>query len=218
MTPRTSRMESTGFQVIMVAEDRGAARTKMTKANQTSAGEIPRLREFRQKLDELLRSPYEERAERRRELAGQIHGEATPALFLNDVLRQCSTAGGPDGLDVGIDLLSGFDSDLLDVYCNIVSTDRSRWALRLPARHVYDYVLYILLRALARTSLPPETILAALQDCLLAGTDSIREAATHALGDLGGAAAKELLAQAASQDKDPHVRESAREALEDLGN
>jgi hypothetical protein len=129
-------------------------------------------------------------------------------------LRQCSVGGGAEGLDIAIDILSHFGPETLDVFQRFLERDRTRWS-DAPTTHVNDDVCYMLLRALARSNVPGQTKVGLIEECLNHGTTSIREAATHALADMGGEAAKELLRRA-TRDCDPLVQESACEALDNL--
>jgi hypothetical protein len=179
--------------------------------------EIPRFQTFRASFEQFIRSNFRARAGQRQNLADRIRTNAVPSIYIQEVLRRCST-DGPEGLDIGIDFLTEFGAPLRDVFDTFVNRDRQRWPFASLSNHVNDDVCYMLLRGLARSSLPISDKLPRIADCLHRGTASIREAATHALGDLGGDDAKKLLGQAVVADSDPMVRESAKEALDDLNS
>ena len=133
-------------------------------------------------------------------------------------------------LDVAIDLLKDFGPPVCEFFDAFLKRDRVRWAtatmdgLQVPKTFVGENdggilvtgVCYVLLRALARSSVPYAEKLQRIVECLQCGTGSIREAATHALGDMGGTDARNLLTQAAASDADALVREGAKKALDDL--
>jgi hypothetical protein len=139
-----------------------------------------------------------------------------PSIYIQEVLRQSATSGAPDRLDAGIDMLAQFDAPLIDVFESFLKNDRARWTSASDANHVNDDVCYVLLRALARSGVSPVEKMKLMDECLRTGTRSIREAAVHALGDMGGDAAKKRLRKIIADNSDALVRESAREALEDL--
>ncbi len=179
--------------------------------------EAPRLHDFREQFGMFLRAPLSQQSANRSAIVARIRSSADPALYLHEVLRQCSLGGGgPNSFDLAIDLLSQFDNALLEILESFLDFERSRWNQLATAHHVNDDVCYILLRALARSSVGFQIRLDVIAGCLKHGTNSIREAAVHALGDLGGDAAKNLLQTALRQDLDRHVRESAQEALDDM--
>jgi hypothetical protein len=178
--------------------------------------ELPRFQQFRKDFEQFLCSSYRQRAEKRNAIVNSMRLSAVPSIYIHDVLRQCATGGGPDGLDIGIDLLAGFGDTLLGVFDSFLQKDRSRWPGASSAKHVNDDVCYVLLRALARSNAVNEKKMALIAQCLASGTNSIREAATHALGDMGGETAKKLLKHTVDHDPDNLVRESAQEALADL--
>jgi len=178
--------------------------------------EMPRLQAFRVSLEQFLRSNFRARAAQRQSLADNVRTTAVPSMYIQEILRQCSTGGGSDGLDIGIDLLHEFGDLLPDTLRLLLKSERPRWQSATLAKHVNDDVCYILLRALARSNASADQKLPLLEECASHGTRSIREAATHALGDLQGDDARRLLQRMASQDPDPLVRESAQETLQDL--
>jgi HEAT repeat protein len=135
---------------------------------------------------------------------------------IQDVLQRCVASGDPDRLDAAIDRLTECGEALTEALDAFLAKDKCRWASATAANQVEDDICYVLLRALARSSVPYSEKLQRIADCLHDGTPGIREAATHALGDLGGNEARDLLRKAATADIDPLVRESAQEAVEDL--
>lgn len=184
---------------------------------QRVVAELPRLLAFRQRLRDVLRPKAKQKPEDCSEIIASIRRSAVPTIYVQEVLRQCSTSGGPNSFDLAIDLLAGFDAAVLEVFLGFLAKDRGRWLHAPVACHVNDDVCYILIRALARSKVPFQTKLDSIGECLTHGTSSIREGATHALRDVGGDAAKNLLKHAVAQDPDPLVRDSAQEALDDLG-
>jgi HEAT repeat protein len=117
---------------------------------------------------------------------------------------------------MGIDLLSHLGRQVLEEAQYFLKTDKERWRRRYATHHVNDDVWYILLRALARSNVAASDKLPVLAECALRGSQSIREAATHALGDVGGEEGRQLLQELAANDSDTLVRQSAQEELDDL--
>ena len=178
--------------------------------------ELPRIQAFRHELRQFLRTSVKQQAEQRSSIVASIRSSSVRAIYLDEVLRQCSASAGPNSFDLAIDFLSEFDADLLEVFHGFLNKDRARWLQATAANHANDDICYVLLRALARSNVASQTKLDSISECLTRGTSSIREAATHALGDLEDDAATCLLKQAADQEADPLVRESAQETLDDL--
>ena len=79
-----------------------------------------------------------------------------------------------------------------------------------------DDAWYILLRAAARSDLEPWQKMQILLYCSMDGTESIREAGIHALGDMGGPVAARLLRRIAEGEHSPSVLQAVAEVLADL--
>jgi hypothetical protein len=175
------------------------------------------LTQFRRLVRELLAAPAS-RAALRQEVARSLGNAADPGRYIAELLALCVRAGGPDGLNVGVDALFSVGHQLLDyIVLTFLPADAPRWSRGASRAHPNDDSWYILARALARSDYAPESIKLALLRVGLAGTPSVREATVHALGDVGTPAAVKLLREALS-DPDRMVRESAGEVLADLEN
>jgi hypothetical protein len=179
-----------------------------------SLADFLHLTEFRSLVHELLAKPASG-ALLRQKVAMAICNATEPGRYIDELLTPCVRAGGPDALNVGIDVLSLVGEPLLSYVTAFLSRDADRWSQRDARPHPNDDAWYILARAFARSDSVPESIKVALLRVGLAGTPSMREATVHALGDLGGPAAVKLLRKAQG-DSDAMVRESACEVLADL--
>jgi hypothetical protein len=171
---------------------------------------------FRRLARTLCHGPRIQRAARRQSVVRILREAGEPQRYIGELLDVCVHEGGPDGLDLAIDVLSETGSLTADYVFRFLQRDFSNWQTGLKGSRSSDDVWYALARALAKADLDEKNVkLPLLALGLTAGTPSIREATVHALGDLGGASAKKLLERAV-QDPDRLVRESAGEVLADL--
>jgi hypothetical protein len=179
--------------------------------------EIPRLMEFRRAVRELLRGPANHRKDKRREIIQRIRSSQLPRLYVQEVLRECSTGGGPDSLDIGIDILSQTGPLALEFAQDFLPRDAQRWSpTPTIAHHLHDDFWDILLRAAARATPDRPETLGLIRSCARAGNRGLRDAVILALYDLGTQDARTLLAEMAQNDDDAMIRHDAQELLEDL--
>ena len=185
-------------------------------------GEGTALERYLATLSEKDRKKYltlkEKNKQLREELVQQIRDSAVPEAYLQAVMWKCADVHHPDTLDFSMDLLAGF-SDQLEALCRgFIEADRQRWTIQPQQSHANDDICYVLLRALGRSQVDIAAKLAVIEDCLTNGPRGVREAAVHALGDVGGAEAERLLRVFAKEDVDCLVRESAESLLSEWEN
>jgi hypothetical protein len=173
---------------------------------------------FRFLVQRLLGCPHRERAALREKVAARLREARDPVGYFNELLDQCVTGGGTDGLDIAIDVLSGVGSRTIEYAYEFWKQDHGRWvqANQSPRHHKNDDVWYILLRAMGASSLNEPRKRLLIFHCATAGSASIREAAIHALGELGDSVAVAFLRMGAERDPSPFVRGTAAMVLHDL--
>lgn len=177
--------------------------------------ELPRILTFRQTLVSAVRASPAQRRTLAGNLVDSIRQSEIPGVYLAEVLNHCGSSRHPDALDLGVDVLSAFGDHLVSLWRREMADARERWRAPGPNSLQNDDRVYMLLRALARSTAPENDQLAAIEDCLRAAPRDVREAAAHALGDWGGSTAEARLRQLAEHDPDRAVRETAQELLED---
>lgn len=131
----------------------------------------------------------------------------------------CTTTGGPDGLDIAIDVLSDA-GDLVLIYAwDFLQRDLLNWSPASDrAYEPNDGYWYVLLRAVARAAISEEDRLGFIACCCGAESRGIREGVVEGLRDLGTPAANYRLRQIAEGDSDAFIRHLAREAMDELEN
>ncbi len=179
---------------------------------------LPGLMVFRRGVDELVCSPHRERAAYRETVIERLRASSDPIAYLSELIDHCTMRGGPEGLDIGIDVLSQFGDLVLRYAREFWKQEVMRWDVEENSRrhHFNDDAWYILLRAAARSDLDPWQKVQMLLDYSMDGPRSVREAGVRAFGDMGGAVATRLLRQLRESDPSPSIREAATEVLEDL--
>jgi hypothetical protein len=197
---------------------RGTQSPAMTTTASTSQTGSPGLTFFQRSVHELVRSSHRDRAARRKSVIDRLRGSRDPMGYVNELIEQCAVKGGSEGLDIGIDVLSQFGELTLQYAREFWKKDWERWGERKgPARHHFnDDAWYILLRAAARSDLEPWQKMQMLLYCSMDGTESIREAGIHALGDMGGPLAARLLRRIEKGERSPSVLQAVAEVLADL--
>jgi len=171
---------------------------------------------FRSFVRSLCHGLRSERASGRSRVLSLLHEAGESQRYIGELLDLCVHEGGPDGLDIAIDVLCQTGDLVWDYASRFLRRDWRDWNQDAKASRSSDDIWYILFRAIARSSLDVQNAkLPLLILGLTLGSPSIREATVHALGDLGGGAAKKLL-KLAAQDRDSLVRGSASEVLADL--
>jgi hypothetical protein len=141
---------------------------------------------------------------------------SAPERLIDELLFLCSTEGGPDGLDMAIDILAKTKQLVLDYAWDYLGRDPAKWMPdSIGAKQRNDDYWYILLRAVGRTDADKKDRLRLIT--LFAGDESrgIRESVVEALGDLRTPEAKKALRRLKG-DADPFIRKIAGEALTDL--
>src|SRR5262249_23503527 len=134
---------------------------------------------------------------------------------------QSVTRGGPDGLEIAIDVLSHFGSLVIAYAFEFWRKDVDRWeaSRHQPRYHVNDDYWYVLLRAIASSHIEARRQRQFLRYGEYLAEEApprVREALVHALGDLGGPGAVDLVRRMHEGDTSPMVRETAAEVLRDL--
>jgi len=173
---------------------------------------------FRRLVHELLESSQQDRSGLRERVSERLRSSRNPFRYIKELLFLCATSGGTEGLDTAIDVLSNFGTLINEYESQFWMAERERWEHgRSEVRHhMNDDAWYVLLRAAAASDLPKWQKISMFVHCLSDGTPSIREAAIHALGDLGGPDAVDIIRNSRSTDASLMVRQTADEVLGDL--
>jgi hypothetical protein len=165
----------------------------------------------------LIDAPHRDRPARRAEVVDRLRTGPDRGDCLDTLLRECTERGGPDGLDLAIDVLARCGTLAADRARDLWHEDAGRWGgMSYPGHHRNDDVWYVLLRALGRSEVDPWRKLAILNYCAMDGPVSVREAAVRGLGDMGEPGMIRLLRRIAWSDPYRAVREAAAEVIADL--
>ena len=161
------------------------------------------------------------RFERESRVIAQLRSLREPVRAVNHLLFECVTGKGTDGLDLAVDVLSETPFALEQVCWDFLAKDLGSWHHPSASRRRRDDVWYVLLRSLARSTVGRWAKLTFLITACLRGNEAVRDSAAQAIGDLlendpARAFGCYLLKKLAGEDKSPAVRESARDALDDL--
>lgn len=136
---------------------------------------------------------------------------------IDELLSFCTTQGGPDGLDLAIDVLSKTKRVVVEYAWEYLCRDIAKWTPESDrAYNPNDDYWYILLRAVGRTNVDARARFDLIKCCASAESRGIREGVVEGLGDLGTPKAKELLKTFAEHDSDEYIRKIAGETLADL--
>lgn len=194
------------------------ARTHMETTAPASQTGSAGLTIFQRHVHQLIRSSHPERAARREAVIDRLRASRDPMNYLNELLEQCVLGGGPEGLDIAIDVLSQFGGLVIEYSREFWRKDVKRWQMPViqACHHMNDDIWYVLLRAAAASGLDVWQKLPILSYCAADGTVSVREASIRALGDVGGPGAARLIHRLGSTDASTMVREAAAEVLDDL--
>lgn len=173
---------------------------------------------FQRLVNQLVISGHSERDAQRSKVVEKLRSSRDPTKFVGELLSQCVTRGGPDGLDIAIDVLSQVGNLVADFATEFLKNDVQRWdqTREFSRDHERDDSWYVLLRSAALSDLDDLNKLMIIRTCAIDGTVSVREAAVHALGDISGPVAVELIRSMRETDRSQMVRESAAEVLRDL--
>lgn len=187
----------------------------ITPTSQTGS---PGLTLYQRAIHNLIRGPHRERASRCKIVSDRLKSSRDPIEYINKLIDQCTTRGGSEGLDIGIDVLSLHGDLVLQYASEFQKRDAKRWGEEKESHrhHFNDDAWYILLRSAARSNLEPGQKVSMLRYCFFYGPESVREAGVHALGDMGGTVAVRLLLDLRDSDRSLAVREAASEVLNDL--
>jgi hypothetical protein len=158
---------------------------------------------FRWAARNLIVAHHRDRPRLRGDLVDALKASAEPFVLVRVLLEECVDRGGPDGLDLAIDVLSAC-GDLAREYAAECPVDR-------------DDSWYVLLRAAARSDTRYGHRLTFITSRMDHRNPGVREAVAHAFGDLGGAHAADGLRWMAGNDPDASVRSAAMEVLDDHG-
>ena len=169
---------------------------------------------FRPFIRRLLASPPPRRAGLRDELVKRIQDDTGATL---DFVRVCATECGPDGHDLGVDVLAGAGTLAYRAARVLLRQDRPVWGNCPPtAQRDEDEVWAVLLRGMARGHSSRAEGLQLLEECAGAPHRGLRVAVAEALGDLRTPEAAARLREMAGAETDPLVREVIANALDDL--
>ncbi len=168
----------------------------------------------------ILKCPAAQRRAIRNQIVRQLEVTKYPDPAIDELVHNCITRGGPDGLDIAIDVLAETKSLIVDYAWKFICHDVQTWT---PAsERAYqpnDEYWYVLLRAVARTSeIDEQQKLLFLSCCSNAESRSIREGVIDALRDIGTATAIAKLKQIVVEDQDSFIVQIAAEALAELEN
>ena len=173
---------------------------------------------FRRTVRSLLACPGAAKASWKQRIVESLTDARNPApdRLIDDLLILCSTEGGPDGLDMAIDILAKTKQLVLDYAWDYLGRDRASW---MPdsedACQRSDDYWYVLLRAVGRADVDKKDRLRLITLCAGDESRGIREAVVEALLDLGTAEAKKALRKLKT-DSDPFLSNLAKHALTDL--
>ena len=193
----------------------GARLTTTVSTSQTGS---PSLTLFRRSLHALICSPHRVRANQRTVVIERLRMARDPMGYVNTLLEVCVTEGGPDGLDIAIDVLSNFPEHTLQYAREFWRLDKGRMEKLhdIPRHDLNDDVWYVLLRAVGTSVMGDFQKTQMLLYCAFDGPESVREASIHALGDMGGAHAIRLLRKLRNAETHASVKETIAQVLDDL--
>ena len=157
-----------------------------------------------------------QKAEWRHRISDYLKKVGNPEC-IDELLSFCTTQGGPDGLDMAIDILSKTENIVVEYAWDYLCRDIAKWTPDSDrAYNPNDDHWYILLRAVGRTNVDAKARFDFIKCCANAESRGIREGVVEGLSDLGTPKAKELLKTLAKHDSDEYIRKIAGEALADL--
>jgi|GEM_PF-2605925 len=196
---------------------RGTQTSAMVTATTSQTGSAS-LTFFQRAVHSLVCRSHRDRTACRKDVAARLRNSRDPMSFINELIEQCVVKGGSEGLDLCIDVLSQFGELTIQYAREFWKKDWERWTGKKgSARHHFnDDAWYILLRAAAQSDLEPWLKTQMLLYCALDGTESIREASIHALGDMGGPVATRLLRRIKQGESSKSVLQAITEVLADL--
>lgn len=165
----------------------------------------------------MVSRPVAHRAYFRSQIIGLLGKARDPDRCIDQLLQICTAEGGPDGLDVAIDILAKAGPLVIDYAWDYLQRDIRNWTPTSErAYQPNDDYWYVLLRAVGRTAVSEKERFRFITCCAHAESRGIREGVVEGLHDLGTRAARERIRLFAEEDRDEFIRKIAREALEDL--
>lgn len=165
----------------------------------------------------LLSCPVADKECWRNRVTNYLLKSQKPDMCIDEVLSFCTTQGGPDGLDVAIDILTGTGDLIVKYAWNFLVTDIINWEpCTERAYKPNDDYWYVLLRAVSRTKTPEEDRFLFIKCCSRAESRGILESVIEGLRDLRTEDAKTMLREFVKEGKDHYIRQLAQDALDDL--
>ena len=191
---------------------------RLTTTVSTSQMGSPSLTLFRRSVHTLIRSSHRVRADQRNAVIERLRFSRDPMGYVNALLEECVAEGGPDGLDIVIDVLSNFPELTLQYAREFWRLDLTRLekASDIPRHHLNDDVWYVLLRSAGSSAMDTFQKVGMLMYFAADGPESVREASIHALGDMGGNTAIRLLRRLRLAETHASVKETITQVLDDL--
>ena len=165
----------------------------------------------------LLLCPAGQKSEARKQIADFLKKSRNPEC-ISELLFLCTTRGGPDGLDMAIDILSKAEGLVLEYAWEYLCRDVTAWTP--DSRRSYkpnDDYWYILLRAVGRTAAGPKErfnliILCAAAESHRHPRGRCRRPCRPGYTESKGCVEKQL----SQNDEDPYIRQIASEAVADM--
>ncbi|MDY3561422.1 hypothetical protein R5W23_002700 [Gemmata sp. JC673] len=171
----------------------------------------------------LILASHRDRTVARSKVVDYLKATRYPGPAFNELLFQCSKEGGPDGLDIAIDVIAEVGPEAARYARRLLSIDSPKWDPPGLRRQVTDSIWYAILRGVCQSKADVAEKIILTLTAALRGTVGIREAAAHALGDLAeceGPRVKDVvtyfLGELAGEDQQPEVRQAATEVLSAL--
>jgi len=194
------------------------------QANQTRGTSLD-LVLFRHLVQDLIMASRANRHQWLTKVVDHIRSSRYPLDCINHLLAECVTAGGTDGLDIAIDVLTQVGRQAVSAAEAFAKTDLGfrRNDATAPASHsVHDDVWYALLRGICRSDAAWPQKFFVLRQAANHKSESVREAVVHAMVDFVEKepamvdVTRSWLKQFAESDSSAGVKETAAEALRDL--
>ncbi len=177
---------------------------------------------FHRLVRNLVGSPRREREHARQMVTAFLTTLRQPVRGVNHLVFECVSAGGTDGLDMAIDVLSRAGGITFQAARDFLLRDHGQWRKEDAARSVSDDIWYVLLRSVCRSKVDKIDKVALVLTAVVKGTIGVREAAVQALGDMVSVdpgtvgLVRKLLEQVVEEDASSDVRDTARGVLRDL--
>lgn len=193
----------------------------------STKGPSPTVAQFRSLAERYARCPYRERDDLRARLVAFIRSTRYPGRCVNELLDECLSRGGADGMELAIEVLSQTPVPTLEAAREFRIGNRAKWV---EARQRNDRrtslphdVWHVLLRAACQSADFFDGLELLLASVYL-GPDNFRESVASAVTDMasrriGDDGALKFVLRRALHPKvergDPPLSEFSRRALED---